>query len=242
MRCFDENHSDRPYELFRPRVRPGKGNKENDMSELSEALRDLKEDEVYRLVDQQIDQGVSPLEIIAACNAGMTAVGELFSSSVYFISQLIYSAEILKNVMKKLEPILAGAETAESRGTVVIGTVKGDIHDIGKNIVATLLEGSGFEVLDLGVDVAPEKFAAALQETRAKILGLSALLTTTYPAMKTAVKALERAGIRDRVKVIIGGAPCNEQVREFSGADYYAPDAVAGVNICKKIYGTEGGV
>ena len=207
------------------------------MSELAEALRDLKEEEVYRLVDEQIDQGVSPLEIIARCNEGMAAVGELFSSNVYFISQLIYSAEILKTAMKKLEPILTGLQTPGSQGKVVVGTVKGDIHDIGKNIVVTLLKGSGFEVLDLGVDVAPEKFAAALQETRAKVLGLSALLTTTYPAMKTAVQALERAGIRDRVKVIIGGAPCNEQVREFSGADYYAKDAVAGVNICKQIYG-----
>jgi len=207
------------------------------MSELAEALRDLKEEKVYRLVDEQIDQGVSPLEIIARCNEGMAAVGELFSSNVYFISQLIYSAEILKTAMKKLEPILTGLQTPGSQGKVVVGTVKGDIHDIGKNIVVTLLKGSGFEVLDLGVDVAPEKFAAALQETRAKVLGLSALLTTTYPAMKTAVQALERAGIRDRVKVIIGGAPCNEQVREFSGADYYAKDAVAGVNICKQIYG-----
>jgi methylmalonyl-CoA mutase cobalamin-binding domain/chain len=206
------------------------------MSELGDALRDLKEDEVYRLVDKQIDEGVSPLEIIAACNEGMAAVGELFSSNVYFISQLIYSAEILKTVMKKLEPILAGIQTAGSQGQVVIGTVKGDIHDIGKNIVVTLLKGSGFEVLDLGVDVPPDKFVAALQDTRAKVLGLSALLTTTYPAMKTAVEALEQAEIREKVSVIIGGAPCNEQVREFSGADYYAKDAVAGVNICKQIY------
>lgn len=206
------------------------------MSELAEALRDLKEDEVYRLVDQQIEQGVSPLEIIAACNEGMAAVGELFSSNVYFISQLIFSAEILKTVMKKLEPILAGVQTVGSQGQVVIGTVKGDIHDIGKNIVVTLLKGSGFEVLDLGVDVSPDKFVTALQDTQAKVLGLSALLTTTYPAMKTAVEALEQAGIRERVSVMIGGAPCNEQVREFSGADYYAKDAVAGVNICKKIY------
>ena len=212
------------------------------MSELAEALKDLKEDEVYRLVEEQIHQGVSPLKIIAACNKGMAAVGELFSSNVYFISQLIYSAEILKTVMKKLEPILAGIQTAGSQGQVIIGTVNGDIHDIGKNIVVTLLKGSGFEVLDLGVDVSPDKFVAALQETQARVLGLSALLTTTYPAMKSAVDALRQAGIRDRVKVIIGGAPCNEQVRAYSGADHYARDAVEGVNICKEIYGTDGGV
>jgi methylmalonyl-CoA mutase cobalamin-binding domain/chain len=172
----------------------------------------------------------------------MAAVGELFSSNAYFISQLIYSAEILKTVMKKLDPILGETQTADSQGKVIIGTVKGDIHDIGKNIVVTLLKGSGLEVIDLGVDVSPEKFVAALQESQAKILGLSALLTTTYPAMKGAVDALKEAGIRDQVKVIIGGAPCDEQVRKFSGADYYAGDAVAGINICKEIYGTDGGV
>ena len=207
------------------------------MSELIKALRDLKETEVYRLVEEKIDQGVSPLKVIEECNQGMAAVGELFSSNEYFISQLIYSAEILKTVMQKLKPLLSETQTADSQGKVIIGTVQGDIHDIGKNIVVTLLKGSGLEVIDLGVDVPPEKFVAALQESQAKILGLSALLTTMYPAMKGAVDALKEAGIRDQVKVIIGGAPCDEQVRKFSGADYYAGDAVAGVNICKQIYG-----
>ena len=208
------------------------------MSELADALRDLKEDEVYRLVEEKISQGTSPLKIIEACNQGMEEVGELFSSNDYFISQLIYSAEILKTVMKKVEPILENTQSGDSRGKVVIGTVKGDIHDIGKNIVITLLRGSGFEVLDMGVDVPPEKFVTALKDSQAKALGLSALLTTTYPAMKTAVDTLKDAGIRDQVKVIIGGAPCNEQVRAYSGADYYTKDAVEGVSICKKIYGT----
>ena len=206
------------------------------MSDLAEALRDLKEEEVYRLVDDMISKGISPLKIIDACNQGMEAVGELFSSNEYFISQLIYSAEILKTVMKKMEPILESTQSGDSRGKVVIGTVKGDIHDIGKNIVITLLRGSGFDVQDMGVDVPPEKFVTALKDSQAKVLGLSALLTTTYPAMRTAVDALKKAGIRDQVKVIIGGAPCNEQVRAFSGADYYSKDAVEGVNLCKEIY------
>jgi methylmalonyl-CoA mutase cobalamin-binding domain/chain len=206
------------------------------MSELAEALRDLKEVEVYGLVEEKINQGISPLKIIKECNQGMEAVGELFSSGKYFISQLIYSAEILKTVMKKLEPILENSQSANLRGKVVIGTVKGDIHDIGKNIVVALLRGAGFEVLDLGVDVEPERFLEAMRESQAKVMGLSALLSTAYPAMKTVVDTLKEAGIRDRVKVIIGGAPCNEQVREFSGADYYSKDAVEGVNLCKKIY------
>jgi methylmalonyl-CoA mutase cobalamin-binding domain/chain len=207
------------------------------MTELAEALRDLQEKKVYSLVDEMIRDGVSPLEIVEECNRGMVEVGELFADKKYFISQLIYSSEILKNVMTKLNPRLENTEKSESAGKVVIGTVKGDIHDIGKNIVVTLLRGAGFEVMDLGVDVPPERFVEALRESQAKILGLSALLNFTYPEMKTVVDQVEGAGLKDKVSVIIGGAPCNEQVREFSGADYYASDAVEGVAICKSIYG-----
>lgn len=167
----------------------------------------------------------------------MIRVGELFSEQKYFISQLIYSAEILKQVMKKVDPLLAGVQTAGgSSGKVIIGTVKGDIHDIGKNIVITLLKGSGFEVIDLGVDVPTEKFVEAVKESGAKVLGLSALLNFTYPVMKEVVDAVNAAGLRDQVKIIVGGTPVNEQVREYSGADYYAMDAVAGVRICKEVY------
>ena len=206
------------------------------MPELVCALRDLKEADVYRLVDESIERGVSPIEIVEACNQGMVEVGELFSSNRYFIAELIFAAEILKTVMKKLEPLLEKRNSLKTRGKVVIGTVKSDIHDIGKNIVITLLKGSGFDVIDMGIDVPPERFVAALKESGARVLGLSALLTTTYPAMKITVDALNASGIRDQVKVVIGGAPCNEQVREYSGADYYAENAVAGVTICKEIY------
>ncbi|WP_425058241.1 Glutamate mutase sigma subunit [Sporomusa carbonis] len=206
------------------------------MGQLAEALRDLDEGLVNELVDKAIQSGTPALEVIGEMNAGMVAVGDLFSQGQYFLSELIYSGEILTNVMTKLEPLLKGSATVESAGKVVIGTVKGDIHDIGKNIVISLLRGSGFEVVDLGVDVATEEFAKTVKETGAKALGLCALLNFTYPEMKTVVESLQAAGIRDNVQVIIGGAPCNEQVREFAGADYYAPDALAAVNICKKIY------
>ena len=206
------------------------------MNELSLALRDLDENRVYELVEKELARGASPLEIIDSCNEGMVAVGELFSRCTYFISQLIFSAEILKGVMKRLEPLLEGVAAKGGRGKVVIGTVKGDIHDIGKNIVVTLLRGSGFEVTDLGVDVPAEKFVSALKESGAKVLGMSALLNFTYPEMKNVVDAVTAAGIRDKVKIIIGGAPVNEQVKEFSGADYCAKDAVAGVEICKSVY------
>jgi len=206
------------------------------MNELALALRDLDEDRVYELVEEKIDSGVSPLEIIADCNSGMVAVGELFSNQKYFISQLMFSSEILKNVMARLEPIMKDVDRCETAGTVIIGTVKGDIHDIGKDIVISLLRGSGFTVVDLGVDVPAERFVEAVKETGARVLGMSALLNMTYPEMKTVVDALEAAGIRSGLTVIIGGAPVDERVRAFSGADYYAEDAVAGVNICKKIY------
>ena len=204
------------------------------MGSLAEALTNLEEQRVYELVDQKVNEGEDVLRIISELNEGMINVGELFSSGEYFISQLIFSGEILKEVMTKLEPLLRKVEAGRSSGKVVIGTVKGDIHDIGKNIVITLLNGSGFDVLDLGVDVPAEKFVEAIKQTGAKVLGLSALLNFTYPEMKSVIEQVEKAGLR--VKVIIGGAPCNEQVREFTGADFCAKDAIAGVNYCKEIY------
>jgi methanogenic corrinoid protein MtbC1 len=206
------------------------------MDEVAQALRDLNEKKVYELVEGRINRGVAAVEIVKSCNEGMIAVGEKFSTGDYFISQLIFSAEILKQVMKRLEPLLQGTAGGPSAGKVVIGTVKGDIHDIGKNLVVTLLRGAGFEVVDLGVDVPAERFIAALKETGAKILGLSALLNFTYPEMKHVVERVFEAGLGDKVKIIIGGAPCNEQVRQFTGADYYAVDAVAGVSMCRQIY------
>lgn len=206
------------------------------MKELSEALRDLEEEKVYALVDTYIHEDLPVLKIIDALNEGMVAVGDLFSQNTYFISQLMFSAEILKGVMERLNPLLEGKLTRDAQKKVVIGTVKGDIHDIGKNIAATLMRGSGFEVIDLGVDVDAENFIKALKDSGAKVLGLSALLNFTYPEMKNVVDAVGEAGLREQVKIIIGGAPVNEQVRNFCGADFVAADAVDGVNICKKIY------
>lgn len=207
------------------------------MDALSQAIRDLDEKRVNELVEEKIKAGVPALEIVKICNEGMVSLGDLFSEGVYFISELIFSAEILKGVMKRLDPLLQGTGEGSSAGKVVIGTVKGDIHDIGKNIVVTLLRGAGFEVVDLGVDVPAPKFVETVRRTGARVLGLSALLNLTYPEMKAVIEEIAKAGIREQVKIIVGGAPVNEQVRQFAGADYWAPDAVAGVNLCKKIYG-----
>lgn len=208
------------------------------MANLAEALKDLNENKVYELVDEMIKQGVAPEKIIAECNEGMIAVGELFASNQYFLTELMFSAEIMQGVMQKIEPLLKSNETAgRSAGTVVIGTVKNDIHDIGKNIVVSLLRSHGFDVVDLGVDVPTEKFVEAVRETNAKVLGMSALLNSTFLEMKKVVDALIDAGLRDKVKVIIGGTICSEKVREYTGADAYANDAITGVKFCKNVYG-----
>jgi methanogenic corrinoid protein MtbC1 len=207
------------------------------MKELKDALQDLEENKVYELVDKYVSEDQPVLEIIDALNAGMVGVGERFSQNIYFISQLMFSAEILKEIMVRLDPMLQAEQARNISKKIVLGTVKGDIHDIGKNIAATLMRGAGFDVIDLGVDVPAEKFIEKVKESRAKILAMSALLNFTYPEMKAVVEALDAAGLKEEVKTVIGGAPVSEQVREFCGADYVADDAVHGVKICKEIYG-----
>jgi len=206
---------------------------------LGRALLDLKEDQAKILVKQKLEEGEDPIAIIRECNEAMAEVGQRFERDEYFISELVMSGEIFKGIMSQLEPLLGQTEKSSSKGTVVIGTVKNDIHDIGKNIVVTLLKGTGFEVVDLGVDVPAEQFVRTAEETGTRVIGLSALLNTTLFEMKNVVDQLIAAGLRDRPTVIIGGAPCNEQVRQYAGADYYAKDAGEGARICKQIYGQE---
>ncbi len=209
----------------------------SNLTELAQSLVDLNEDKFLELVEKRLNNEDDPIGIIQECNAGMVEVGMRFEKGDYFISELVMSSEILKKAMVQLKPFLGDLEKGPSKGKVVIGTVKDDIHDIGKNIVVTLLNGVGYEVMDLGIDVAAEKFVNAIKETGAKVLGLSALLNFTFPSMKEVVDALKEAGIRDQVTVIIGGAPCNEEVRRSVGADYFATDATKGVRICQEVYG-----
>ncbi|MFH1124581.1 MAG: cobalamin-dependent protein [Pseudomonadota bacterium] len=210
----------------------------SDLTELGTALLTLNEEKVDILIKQKMTSGEDPLKIIEECNRAMVEVGNLFEKSEYFISELVMSGEIFTGVMAKLEPMLGERKQKSlSKGKVVIGTVKDDIHDIGKNIVVTIFKGNGFEVIDLGVDVPAQTFVKTMKEEGARVLGLSALLNFTFPEMKKVVDELSAAGLRDEVKVIIGGAPCNEHVRQFTGADYYAEDAAAGARICHEIYG-----
>ncbi|MDL2259251.1 cobalamin-dependent protein [Deltaproteobacteria bacterium OttesenSCG-928-K17] len=206
------------------------------MSELALAMKDLEEDKVFELVKKDLAAGRSPIEIIGDLNQGVVGVGELYEAGEYFVSQLMFAAEILNEVMEIMEPVMAKSDGGAGAGTVVIGTVAGDVHDIGKNIVHTLLKGSGFKVVDLGVDVPTEKFIEAVVEHQPKVLGMSALLSFTYPEMKAVVDALAEKGLRDKVQIVIGGAPCNDDVRQYAGADLWAPTAMDTVAFANKIY------
>lgn len=208
-----------------------------ELTELGQALADLHKEQVEALVEAKLKGDAPPVDIVKELNDGMTEVGERFSASEYFLSELMYSSYIMEGVMARLEPLLSGQATlSKSIGTIVIGTVKGDIHDIGKNIVVTLFRGAGFEVTDLGVDVPADRFAEKIKETGAKVLGLSCLLNLAFDEMKNVVDTLVAAGLRDQVKVIIGGHPIDEEVRKYTGADYYAPDGPTGIKICKQVY------
>jgi 5-methyltetrahydrofolate--homocysteine methyltransferase len=165
---------------------------------------------------------------------GMEIVGKKFEEGEFFLSDLIMAGETMKAGMEVLKPHLKAGQV-KSMGRVVIGTVKGDIHDIGKNIVSTLLSSAGFEVHDLGVDVDVDRFVKAVQEFKAHILAMSALLTVTMPYMEEVIKAVEKAGIRSQLKIIVGGAPLSEDYAKRIGADAYAEDAVTGVEKCKKL-------
>jgi 5-methyltetrahydrofolate--homocysteine methyltransferase len=163
----------------------------------------------------------------------MAEVGRRFECNDYFVPELLLSARAMKSAMELIRPLLTAAG-AEPVGRVAIGTVKGDLHDIGKNLVAAMLEGGGFEVIDLGVNVAPEKFIETVRLKNANIVAMSALLTTTMPAMKTTIDALKQAGVRDKVKVLIGGAPITQKYADEIGADGYSESAVGAVALAKK--------
>jgi len=203
------------------------------LNRLKECIVNLDIEGITQACQDALAVGIPPVKAITQGMAkGMNIVGEKYEAGEYFLSELIMAGEVMKEGTKILEPHLK-AET-KKLGKVVLATVEGDIHDIGKNIVATLLDAAGFEVIDLGVDVPAEKFLETVQTQKPDILALSALVTTTMPEMKIVIKELVKAGQRRRVKVIVGGAPLTEGYAEIIGADAYAPDALAGVNICKK--------
>jgi len=210
--------------------------------ELVGALADLREQEALALVQARLDAGDDPLRIFDDARRAMEIVGERFSASEYFIPELVYAGEILKEISAIVKPRLAKDADVSRIGKVIIGTVAGDIHDIGKDIVVFMLDVNGFEVLDLGVDVPAERFVETIKETSSPVVGLSGFLTLAFQSMKDTVAAIEEAGLRNDVKIMIGGGPIDEQVRSFAGADAFGTDAMAAVELAKGWIVAEGAV
>jgi len=202
------------------------------MEKLIQALAELEEDQVLEIVRKELAAGTEALSILQACQQGMTEVGDRFEKSEYFVSDLMMSGEIFRQVGEILEPGLKSA-TRVSAGAVVIGTVQGDIHDIGKDIVVNMLKSANFDVTDLGVDVPPVQFVDALKETNASVLGMSGLLTLAFDSMQETVSVIEEAGLRDKVRIMIGGGPVNGGVCKVVGADNWGADAQAAVRLAK---------
>jgi 5-methyltetrahydrofolate--homocysteine methyltransferase len=200
-------------------------------------LADLKEDEVLKLTKSRLDAGEEPMNILDDSRKGMGIVGKRFADGEYFLPELVFSGELLKQITELVKPHLKSDAKTKRLGKVVIGTVAGDIHDIGLNIVDFMLDVNGFEVTNLGVDVSAEKFVKAVQDTKAPVVGLSGFLTPAFDAMKETIEALEKAGLRKSLKIMIGGGQMDDEVRKYAKADAYGKDAMAAVSLAKKWIG-----
>ena len=204
------------------------------MSLLTEEFVKLKENEVAELINKSIADGTDAMSVLNECREAMDIIGERYKAGDYFLSELIVSGEMFKDSMKLLEPLLAAKTDAAGQPTkVVLATVKGDIHNIGKDIVAVLLKAAGFELYDLGIDVPPNVIVDKLLETKAPILGMSGLLTPSFESMKQTVESIVEAGIRDQVKIIIGGGIVTEIILRHTGADAFTDDGIEGLEIIK---------
>jgi 5-methyltetrahydrofolate--homocysteine methyltransferase len=211
-----------------------------DYSLLSQAIIEGKGDQIVGLTRDVLNTGAKPQDIISQIlQPAMSIVGEKFSSGEYFLPDMLMAARAMNNALTVLKPLLADTGMP-TLGKVIIGTVKGDIHDIGKNIVSTFLSGVGFDVIDLGEDIPDSKFVEALKENKADILGLCAMLTTTMPSIGTVIKALDEAGLRSKVKVIVGGAPVTRDYAAHIGADAYAHDGGEAARVCKELMTAKG--
>ncbi len=206
-----------------------------ELQKLHDAILNGDAKTAVAVTKEALAENVGPLELVQKYMVpAMDEVGRRFECEEYFVPELLLAARAMKGSLELIRPRRAAAG-AEPVGRVVIGTVKGDLHDIGKNLVAAMLEGGGFDVVDLGADVSPEKFVAAIKEKNARIVALSALLTVTMPSMKTTIQALKDAGVRDTVKVMVGGAPVTEQFASEIGADGYSENASAAVGLARKL-------
>ena len=206
------------------------------MSEkLVNAIAEMDEDQALALTKELLDAGTPPPEILADCRAAMELVGKRFECGEYFIPELILAGEMLKSIAAEVRPYMTGAQEAAKKGAkVVVGTVKGDIHDIGKDIVVFMLDVNGFEVYDLGIDVPVQTFVDKIAEVKPAVVALSGFLTLSYDSMKETVGAIAAAGLRDGVKIMVGGGTVDEQVCQYAGADAFGLDAMAAVSLAKQ--------
>ncbi len=202
------------------------------MSNLQNNIVELEKDKVLKELEERLNKGEDPLILIDECKQGMTIVGEKFKNNEYFLAELILSGEIFKEAMSIIKPYLTKGKQKADKGKVLLATLKGDIHDIGKNIFATLLTTEGFDVLDLGVDVEPQLIIDKVKEFKPDFIGFSALITPTFEPMKEAVEQLEKAGIRDQFKIMVGGGITTPLVKDYIKADFQTIDAMEGVKYC----------
>ena len=210
---------------------------QEELKALAQAILEGKRNEAVELTQKLVDAGVTPKQILdEGLIAGMSVAGEKFKNGEYFVPEILVAARAMKASMEILRPLLVATDV-QPIGTMVIGTVRGDLHDIGKNLVAMMVEGAGFKVVDLGVDVTADKFVAAAKEHNAQIVGMSALLTTTMTYIPEVIKAFDAEGLRPKVKLIVGGAPVTQEWANQIGADAYAPDAATAVDRCKELLG-----
>src|SRR5512137_1586722 len=199
--------------------------------DLVKALADLKEKEALEIVQSRLKAGDAPLRILDDARKALEIVGKRFSDCEYFIPDLVYSGEILKQITDMVKPKITKGQEVKRLGKVVVGTVAGDIHDIGKDIVVFMLDVNGYEVIDLGVDVPAQKFVDKIKETNAPVVALSGFLTLAFDSMKDTVEAIKKAGLRNKVKIMIGGGQIDEEIQKYTTADAYGRDAMAAVAI-----------
>ena len=209
----------------------------NPNNKLAPLIADLEEEAVLELVQKRLDAGDDPLQIIEECNEGMREVGQRYEKGEYFIAGLIMSGEIFREVVEIVQPLLEKQVSGNSSGRVLVGTVSGDIHDLGKNMFGMLLSCHGFDVVDLGVDVPPDEFAAKVIQTKPDFVGLSGLITASHETMKETIAMLRTVSSEHDLSfpIIIGGGFIDEQICQYVGADYWMPDAMAGVRLCEKL-------
>ena len=204
------------------------------MSEkLVDAIVNMKEEEALSITNELVKGGEDPMKILDLCREAVGEVGKRFEAGTYFLPELIMAGEMLTKISGIVKPLLKETTASKKGGKVLIGTVEGDIHDIGKDIVTFMLDVNGYNVLDLGIDIPPAKFVEAIKDFQPQVVGLSGFLTLAFDSMAATIKAIQEAGLRDKVKIMIGGGQIDEVIREYTGADAYGLDAIAAVNLTK---------